>query len=52
MGKFVVAVNARGVKQVIPAHWLDHVTLGRAFRRPRSRHVRPPVEVESAPEQG
>lgn len=34
--RFVTAVNTRGEKQTIPAHWLDHPVLGRGFRRPAS----------------
>lgn len=35
MADFVEAVNARGEKQIIPAHWLDHPVLGKGFRLPR-----------------
>lgn len=38
---FVTAVNARGEKQRIPAHYLDHPVLGRGFRLPPSTLATP-----------
>lgn len=31
---FVTAVNSRGDKQRIPAHYLDHPVLGKGFKLP------------------
>ena len=39
--EFVTAVNQRGEKQVIPAHWIDHPVLGAGFRLPASAHSTP-----------
>lgn len=33
---FVIAINPRGEKQRIPAHWIGHPVLGRNFRLPAS----------------
>ena len=33
---FVVAINARGEKQRIPAAWIGHPVLGKNFRLPES----------------
>ena len=33
---FVVAINARGEKQRIPADWIGHPKLGKNFRLPES----------------
>lgn len=32
----VTVVNARGEKQQVPAHWMDHEELSRGFRWPPS----------------
>lgn len=55
MSHFVTAVNARGEKQVIPAHWLDHPTLSKGFRRPpstsskRAKVEKPVEKVDEIP---
>ena len=33
---FVIAINARGEKQRIPADWIGHPKLGKNFRLPES----------------
>ena len=39
--QFVTAVNARGEKQRIPAHYIDHPVLGEGFRLPPSAQAVP-----------
>lgn len=46
--RFVVAVNDRGDKQRIPAHWLDHPVLGRGFRLPPSALAAPSMSWNRA----
>ena len=41
MTEFVTAVNSRGEKQRIPAHWLDHPVLAKGFRLPPSALAEP-----------
>lgn len=45
-GDFVTAVNARGEKQQIPRHWLDHPVLGKEFRLPPSASPKPTATKE------
>lgn len=43
-GKHVIAVNANGDKQEIPAHWLDHPVLGKGFTKtPSQKRLANPV---------
>ena len=38
----IEVINGNGQKQMIPAHWLDHPTLGKGFRRSRRRQAQAP----------
>lgn len=38
----IEVINANGHKQMIPAEWLDHPTLGKGFRRSRRRQAQAP----------
>lgn len=53
---FVEAVvKATGRKQTVPAHWLDHPTIGGQFRltaREKKRADKPTEATEDTPEKG
>ena len=48
MSKFVVAVNCRGEKVVVPKHWLTHPRFSREFRYPPSYLARRRLELAAS----
>lgn len=48
---FVIAINPRGEKQRIPAHWIGHPVLGRNFRLPASAAAGRPQAIASPVDQ-
>ena len=48
MSSFVVAVNCRGEKVVVPKHWLTHPRFSREFRYPPSYLARRRMELAAS----